>query len=77
VRESRSPASTTCQDRPARQWSGQQLAALDDIFQLTEIHRQARDSPVLQLATLARQGLPLIHGAYGERAVQRISVVTS
>jgi exodeoxyribonuclease-5 len=38
-------------------------------FCLTEIHRQARGSPVIELATLARQGLPLVHGRYGDSEV--------
>lgn len=38
-------------------------------FQLTEIHRQARGSPVIELATRARQGLPLLLGSYGDSAV--------
>jgi exodeoxyribonuclease-5 len=33
---------------------------------LDEIHRQALDSPILQLADLARQGRPLPHGKIGE-----------
>ncbi len=36
---------------------------------LTEIHRQAKDSPVLQLATDIREGKPLKHGAYGNSRV--------
>ncbi len=35
-------------------------------FALTEIHRQALDSPIIRLATLARQGKPLPLGQYGE-----------
>jgi len=31
---------------------------------LTEVHRQARDSAILQLATLAREGRPIPPGAY-------------
>lgn len=38
-------------------------------FQLTEIHRQALDSPVLGLATLARQGQRLPEGRDGDSAV--------
>jgi exodeoxyribonuclease-5 len=33
---------------------------------LTEIHRQAADSPILRLATMARQGQPIPFGAYDE-----------
>lgn len=36
---------------------------------LTEIHRQAADSPVLHLATLAREGKPLPIGSYGDSRV--------
>lgn len=36
---------------------------------LTEIHRQARDNPIIHLATRVRDGLPLERGAYGESAV--------
>jgi exodeoxyribonuclease-5 len=38
-------------------------------FQLTEVRRQARGSPVIQLATRAREGWPLRPGAYGDSAV--------
>ena len=31
---------------------------------LTEIHRQAKDSPILRLATMAREGVPIPHGAH-------------
>ena len=33
---------------------------------LTEIHRQAADSPILRLATMARQGQPIPYGAFDE-----------
>jgi len=33
---------------------------------LQEIHRQAADSPILHLATLAREGRPIPFGSYGE-----------
>ena len=33
---------------------------------LTEIHRQAADSPILRLATMARRGEPIPFGAYDE-----------
>jgi ATP-dependent exoDNAse (exonuclease V) alpha subunit len=33
---------------------------------LTEIHRQAADSPILRLATMARQGQPIPFGAFDE-----------
>jgi exodeoxyribonuclease-5 len=33
---------------------------------LTEIHRQAADSPIIRLATNAREGRPIPHGVYGD-----------
>ena len=36
---------------------------------LTEIHRQARDNPIIDLATRVRNGDKLTHGAYGDSAV--------
>lgn len=36
---------------------------------LTEIHRQARDNPVLALATRIRKGEPLPYGSYGDSRV--------
>ena len=33
---------------------------------LTEIHRQAADSPILRLATMARRGEPIPFGAYDD-----------
>jgi len=38
-------------------------------FQLTEVHRQALDSPVIALATLAREGRVLPKGQHGDSAV--------
>lgn len=38
-------------------------------FMLTEIHRQARDNPIIEMATLVREGKALPHGPYGESAV--------
>lgn len=38
---------------------------------LTEIHRQAKDSPILRLATDIREGKPLAYGAYGTSRVVR------
>jgi len=35
-----------------------------DVF-LSEIHRQAADSPIIQLATMARRGVPIRCGEYG------------
>jgi exodeoxyribonuclease-5 len=40
-------------------------------FCLTEIHRQAKDSPIIHLAELARQGKPLSVGQYGSSRVTR------
>jgi len=45
-------------------------------FMLTEIHRQASESPVIQLATKAREGLPLKVGKYGDSLVTRRATVT-
>ena len=39
------------------------IQAVPDVM-LTEIHRQAGDSAILRLATMAREGLPIPHGAY-------------
>lgn len=36
---------------------------------LTEIHRQAKDSPILRLATDIREGKPLKYGSYGRSCV--------
>jgi exodeoxyribonuclease-5 len=38
---------------------------------LTEIHRQARDNPIIDLATKVRQGEPLLDGPYGDSLVMR------
>lgn len=43
----------------------------DADFNLTQVHRQARDSPIIHLATLAREGKPLPIGRYGESVVTR------
>lgn len=40
-------------------------------FMLTEIHRQARDNPIIHLATTVREGGSLALGAYGESSVLR------
>ncbi|AXQ69773.1 Dda-like helicase [Caulobacter phage CcrSC] len=46
------------------------LTAGEPDYFLTEIHRQAADNPILQLATMARQGKILVPGVYGDgRAV--------
>lgn len=37
--------------------------------QLTEVHRQAKDSPIIKLATDVREGRPLVSGRYGESLV--------
>lgn len=36
---------------------------------LQEIHRQARDNPIIDLAQLARNGEPIAHGSYGDSRV--------
>lgn len=38
-------------------------------FLLTEIHRQARDNPIIDLALRVREGKPLMHGDYGAAQV--------
>ncbi|MEW5421183.1 ATP-dependent RecD-like DNA helicase [Amorphus sp. 3PC139-8] len=38
-------------------------------FMLTEVHRQARDNPIIDLAMKVREGEPISHGRYGESAV--------
>jgi exodeoxyribonuclease-5 len=43
-------------------------------FELTEVHRQAKDSPIIYLATLARQGLRLPLGAHGNCLVTNESL---
>jgi exodeoxyribonuclease V len=43
-------------------------------FMLTEIHRQAKDSPIIHLATLIRNGIMPDHGEYEDsKVVERIS----
>ncbi|MBV6656188.1 MAG: AAA family ATPase, partial [Devosiaceae bacterium] len=42
---------------------------------LTEIHRQARENPIIELADTVRQGGTLSHGSYGEaRVISRSDV---
>lgn len=44
-------------------------------FMLTEVHRQAKESPVIQLATRAREGLPLTAGMFGtSRVIRRAQI---
>jgi len=45
-------------------------------FLLTEIHRQAKDNPVLYLATRVREGMSIDVGTYGESRVASIGKVT-
>jgi len=40
-------------------------------YLLTEVHRQAEDSPVIRLATMAREGREIPLGTYGESRVVR------
>jgi exodeoxyribonuclease V len=40
-------------------------------YHMDEIHRQAADSPIVHLATRARQGRQLRHDSYGDSAVMR------
>lgn len=41
-------------------------------FMLEEIHRQAKESPIIQLATLAREKKPILVGDYGDSRVIRV-----
>ncbi len=43
-------------------------------FELQEIHRQAKDSPILMLATMAREGKTIVPGTYGNCIVTRESL---
>lgn len=43
---------------------------------LTEVHRQAQDSPVLRLATMIRQGEEVSYGEYGTSRVVRKGVLS-
>jgi len=52
----------------------------DPDVMLTEIHRQAAENPIVQMATTIREGGRLTYGAYGEsrvitRAAERITIV--
>ena len=38
-------------------------------FMLTEVHRQARDNPIIDLAMRVREGSPIEFGRYGESSV--------
>lgn len=49
---------------PPLEGEGYFTGAIPDVL-LTEIHRQAADSPIIQLATKARLGEPIKVGAYG------------
>ena len=40
-------------------------------YELTEIHRQAQESPILRLATLAREGKSIPYGEFGDASVVR------
>jgi exodeoxyribonuclease-5 len=43
---------------------------------LTEIHRQARDNPIIELATRTREGVALELGTYGSSSVVEASTLT-
>ncbi len=45
-------------------------------YLLTEIHRQARDNPIIQLAMQVREGKEIIHGDYGTARVISKAEVT-
>lgn len=38
-------------------------------FMLTEVHRQARDNPIIDIATRIREGSQLVTGAYGDSQI--------
>lgn len=42
---------------------------------LTEIHRQARDNPIIYLATRVREGHGVSHGTYGDSLITRQGVL--
>ena len=44
---------------------------------LDEIHRQAEDSPIIHMATLIRNGQPLVMGSYGDSKVIETSSLTA
>lgn len=43
----------------------------DPDYMLTEIHRQARNNPIIDLATTVREGRPLLEGEYGDSLVMQ------
>lgn len=45
----------------------------DPDFMLTEVHRQARDNPIIRLSMDVRQGIPLEYGNYSDSSVIRWS----
>lgn len=49
---------------PVKAGEGYFTAGAPDVM-LTEIHRQARDNPIIRLATMAREGLEIPFGTYG------------
>ncbi|WP_206513307.1 ATP-dependent DNA helicase [Pelagibacterium montanilacus] len=53
---------------PPVQGEGFFTAAEPDVM-LTEIHRQARDNPIVRLSLDIREGRPLVYGQYGESKV--------
>lgn len=53
------------------------LASVAPDFLLTEVHRQAADNPILQLATLVRNGGNLMPGSYGNSRVTTESQLTA
>lgn len=57
---------------PPVRGSGYFTEARPDVL-LTEIHRQARDNPIIDLATRIREGLPLEIGEYGDSRVIHVS----
>jgi exodeoxyribonuclease-5 len=52
------------------------FTACEPDFMLTEIHRQAEGSPIIQLATAVRERRPLTQGTYGDSRVIRKGVLS-
>lgn len=49
---------------------------LEPDVMLVEVHRQALDSPILRLATMAREGKPIPFGEYGDARVLKLNLRT-
>lgn len=59
---------------PPVKGEGYFTAAKPDVM-LTEVHRQAKESPIIHLATTIREGGALVPGAYGDsRVIERVDL---